>query len=95
MSKKQRGRPLKYVDTSNVKILSSRKRAKELYQRKKHQDLSDVAKRIISEHKQLGIKSIESKLRQSSESYMRKGIRDYLRKEHNMIKQTPGMVDKH
>ena len=25
---------------------------------------------------------------------MKQGIRDYLRKEHNMINQTPGMVDK-
>ena len=63
MSEKRRGRPLKYVDTSDVKILSSRKRAKEAYQRRKNKDLSEVAKRIISEHKSLGIKSIESKLR--------------------------------
>ena len=62
---------------------------------KRVKNLSDEAKKFIDKYKYSGIKTIEKKLKQSDLGYYRKSIKDYLKNEHNLIKQTTNMVDRH
>ena len=88
-------RTIKYVDTDDAKILNARDRAKSSYQRSKVKSLSKAAQDLISKNKQLGIKAIERKLRTNRQDFNRKLVRKFLKDEHNIIKQTSNMVDKH
>ena len=57
--------------------------------------LSKEAKKLIDKYKYYGIKTIEKNLKKENLGYYRKSIKEYLKKEHNMIKQSTNMVDRH
>ena len=62
---------------------------------KRAKNLSKEAKKLIDKYKYYGIKTIEKKLKQRNLCHYRKSIKDYLKNEHNLIKQTTNMVDRH
>ena len=62
---------------------------------KRAKKLSDEAKKIISQYKYHGIKDIEKNLKKRDLGYYRQSIKDYLKQEHNLIKQTTSQIDKH